>query len=114
MQRKIPLMKQLVCLALASGLTGYASAETAPQSEPKETHLCWSLFWGAYTRPGCPQPVKNDAKSKESVAKQSADELVSTAQKKSEPLSNSAETKSILFGAVQWQRSKKKMTERAN
>jgi hypothetical protein len=97
MKQKTPAMKWLVCFTLALGIAEFASADTAPQSEPKETRLCWSLFWGAYTRPGCPQPVKNDMKSSKSVA-----------------ISNSEESKSILFGVVQWQRSKTSIAEQAN
>ncbi len=107
-------MKWLVCFTLALGIAEFASADTAPQSEPKETRLCWSLFWRAYTRPGCPQPVKNDMKSSKSVTKKSEEALGRIEQKKSDAISNSEESKSILFGVVQWQRSKTSIAEQAN
>lgn len=114
MKQKTLAMKWLVCFALALGLAGFVSADTAPQSQPKETRLCWSLFWGAYTRPGCPQPVKNDVKSSKSVTKKSEEELDRKEQKKSDAFSNSEETKSILFGVVQWRRSQTSIAEQAN
>jgi hypothetical protein len=111
MKQKTPAMKWLVCFTLALAIAGFASADTAPQSEPKETRLCWSLFWGAYTRPGCPQPVKNDVKSSKSVTKKSEEELGRIEQKKSDALSKSEETKSILFGAIQWTKTKPSKVE---
>jgi hypothetical protein len=105
MKQKTPAMKWLACFALALGLAGSAGADTAPQSEPKESRLCWSLFWGAYTRPGCSQPAK-DTKIEEPVAEVSAEVLERIEPKKSDALSKSEETKSILFGVIQWTKTK--------
>lgn len=110
MKQKTPAMKWLVCFALALGLAGFASADTAPQSEPKASRLCWSLFWGAFTRPGCSKPVK-DVKIDVSVAKESAAVLGRLEQKKSDALSKSEETKSILFGVIQWTKTKQSKVE---
>lgn len=110
MKQKTPAMKWLACFALTLGLAGFASADTAPQNQPKETRLCWSLFWGAYTRPGCAQPVK-DTKIDEPVARVSAEVSGHIEQKKSDALSKSEETKSILFGAIQWTKTKQSKVE---
>jgi len=94
-------MKGLVAVSVLA-FAAAVNANATTGGETKKPRICWSLFWGGYTREGCPKHVKVDVLHEQTVTNKSNEEANQKEQKKLLELSDSSETKSILFGAVQW------------
>ena len=109
---------RLACIVLALGLVGAANAGSTPahpstQAEAPKPDFCWSLFWGAYTRDGCPKSLKKE-KVETTIAAEMIENLPQPDRENANDAAPSYEIKSSLFGAIKWTAKKKSQVENQN